>query len=53
MPEAYWSDEHGCWFVPVATELLDQDELDTGPWEPVRLQLRDGQLWITRLGGAP
>ena len=45
-PEAYWSDEHRCWFVPVASELFTAE---TTSVEPVRLELRDGQLWITKL----
>ena len=47
-PTAFYSDEHRCWFVPVAAEMVTSDELVNGV-EPVRLQLSDGQLWITRL----
>ena len=45
MPEAYWSEEHRCWFVPVAGELLKQGV----SVEPVRVELKDGVLVITRL----
>lgn len=47
--EAYYSEEHRCWFVPVASELLTE-ELSV---EPVRLELKDGQLLITLLEAKP
>lgn len=47
---AYYSHEDHCWYVPVASELwmlAENDELE--PVEPVRVELKDGQLVITRL----
>jgi hypothetical protein len=49
--EAFYSDEHGCWFVPVSSELLNDEKLQVV--EPARVELRDGQLWITLLEGSP
>lgn len=50
MPEAkaFYSEQARCWFVPVATALISDDELQAGV-SPVQVQLRDGTLWITRL----
>lgn len=44
---AYYSDEHGCWYVPVTSELLNSPDLTVA--EPVRIEIKDGQMWITRL----
>ncbi len=46
--QAFYSEQAKCWFVPVATELMDDEELQAGVG-PVQVQLRDGTLWITRL----
>lgn len=48
MAEAFYSAEDRCWYVPVAPEQIDSEELAKGI-EPVRLQLKDRQLWITKL----
>jgi hypothetical protein len=42
---AYWSEEYQCWYVPVSSELFREFE----SLEPVRLELKDGQLLVTRL----
>jgi hypothetical protein len=47
-PRAFYSEEHRCWYVPVASELFETAD-DRGPVEPVRVEIRDGQMWITRL----
>lgn len=44
-PKAYYSREHDCWFVPVSSEMHDHFV----SVEPVRLELKDNQLWITQL----
>lgn len=44
--KAYYSQDDGCWYVPIASELLHHME----SIEPCRLELRDGQLHITLLG---
>jgi hypothetical protein len=49
IPAAYYSAEHHCWFVPVASELFDSP--DKVAAEPVRVEIRDGTMWITRLSG--
>lgn len=43
---AYYSEEHGCWYVPVLSEVMDAETVKA---EPCRVELRDGQLWITLL----
>jgi hypothetical protein len=51
---AYYDEEHRCWMVPVSCEMWQQaEEGKLQPIEPVRLELRDGQLWITRLEQPP
>lgn len=45
---AYWSEKDRVWYVPVAGELFDSPE-KVGPVEPARVELREGQLWITEL----
>lgn len=44
--KAYYSQDDGCWYVPIASELLHHME----SIEPCRLELREGQLHITLLG---
>lgn len=46
--EAFYSDHHRCWFVPVTAEFMTDAELEEGV-EPVRIQFRHRQLLITRL----
>jgi hypothetical protein len=46
---AYWSEHLRCWYVPVAGEMLEEHQTI----EPARVELRDGQLWITRLTPDP
>jgi hypothetical protein len=46
-PLAYFSEEHRCWFVPVSPELFDSPDKTAA--EPVRVEIRDGTMWITRL----
>jgi len=49
-PSAYYSHEDRCWYVPVSAEIwmmAENNELE--PVEPARVELRDGQLVITRL----
>jgi hypothetical protein len=47
---AYYSEEDRCWYVPVSCEMWNaSEEGDLLPVEPARLELRDGQLWITQL----
>jgi hypothetical protein len=48
-PKVYYSEGHRCWYVPVSSELFDSTADKTGLIEPCRVELRDGQLWITRL----
>jgi len=49
-PSAYYSHEDRCWYVPVASEIwmwAENDEFE--PIEPCRVELKEGQLVITRL----
>lgn len=43
-PKTYYSESDQCWYVPVA-EGFPRDEVI----EPVRIQFKDDQLWITKL----
>lgn len=52
-PRAFYSQEDRCWYVPVASELFHSSADEAGPVEPCRVELRDGQLWITRLEYKP
>lgn len=42
---AFFHEGDGCWYVPISGELLREAQ----PVEPCRVELRDGQLWITQL----
>jgi len=47
---AFYSHEDHCWYVPVSPEIwmmAENDELE--PVEPARVEIKDGQLVITRL----
>lgn len=46
--QAFYSSEAGCWFVPLAGDVLREGS-EMLPVEPARVELRDGQLWITVL----
>lgn len=43
--KAYYDERDRCWYVPMAPGLLAEQR----SVEPVRLELKDGQLWITLL----